>query len=151
MVARFERIRTRTPEGHSPLRITRRARNDDETDPSTRCKSLVQIDAHRAHVAFSRPLRVPDVRAVAWSVLGATRTDEAGAGSAERNAGTNSRALRPETGFETVRSRRQAVTRVHILSFRVQCRWRYSPYSGHKMHTEWDLTVFRGDWPASCT
>lgn len=44
----------------------------DETDPSSNREPLVQVDARRANVALARPIRMPNVRAAASSVLGTT-------------------------------------------------------------------------------
>jgi hypothetical protein len=61
----------------------------DEIDPSANRGSLVQVDAHRANVALARPVRVPDVRSAASSVLGATFTGHAARDAfIMRNAGT---------------------------------------------------------------
>jgi len=42
----------------------------DETTPSANRGSLVQVDAHRANVALTRPVRMPDVRTEVSGVLG---------------------------------------------------------------------------------
>jgi hypothetical protein len=41
----------------------------DETDSRANCRFLVQIDAHRVNVAFTRPVRVPDVWPAVSGVL----------------------------------------------------------------------------------
>jgi hypothetical protein len=88
MVARAEGIRARKLR-HPPLEITHRDQKTriDETSPSANRKSLVPVDAQRANVAGTRPLPVPQVRAAASDMLGATFTGRAGRdGFAARNA-----------------------------------------------------------------
>ena len=63
--------------------------------PRANRRPLVQIDAHRANVALTRPVRVPDVRAAASGVLGATFTGRGERdGIAVRRAGAGQKRLR---------------------------------------------------------
>jgi hypothetical protein len=60
----------------------------DETDPIANREFLVQVDACRANVARTRPVRVPEVRAAASGVLGRTCARSAAReGIALRSAG----------------------------------------------------------------
>jgi|ERR1017187_2928867 hypothetical protein len=72
MVACVEAIRARKLRCHAPLKlgIAREGLWIDETDPRSNREFLVQVDARGANVALARPVRVPDVRAAASSVLG---------------------------------------------------------------------------------
>ncbi len=69
--ARVEGIQARTPRRHATgNRPPGRGRRMDETDPSANRGSVVQVDARSADVAFTRPVRVPDMRAAPSGVLG---------------------------------------------------------------------------------
>ena len=74
MVARPAPVRARKVRRHPPLEVARGPKGMwiDETEPRANRRSLVQVDAHSASVALSRPVRVSDVRAAASRVLGTT-------------------------------------------------------------------------------
>jgi hypothetical protein len=66
MVARAGGLRPRKLRHPPPLESA------NETDPSPSYGSLVQVDAHGVDVALAWPVPVPDVRAAAQGVLGAS-------------------------------------------------------------------------------
>jgi hypothetical protein len=77
MVSRAEAIQARTPGRHPPLAITVKGIWINEADHGTSRASVVQMDACRANVAHTRPIRVPEVRPAAPGGLGTTSTSSA--------------------------------------------------------------------------
>jgi hypothetical protein len=91
MVARPAPVRARKVRRHPPLEVARglKGMGIDETEPRANRRSLVQVDAHSADVALTRPVRVPDVRAAPSRVLGTT---SAGGAVRDGNVLRNARA-----------------------------------------------------------
>jgi sortase A len=112
----------------------------DETTPSANRGSLVQVDAHRANVAFARPVRVPDVRAAASGVLGRPASTPGGhklshahelCSSTQTPVGRSGWRAEPEAGPMRLRSiipatAHRTVVRYFFLVLAIACLGLYS-------------------------